>query len=49
MKETKFGRRETAGVRLMIEGLALRHEADEQRLAEGLVIFDTLYARLRAA
>jgi hypothetical protein len=47
LKDAKFGRPETAGVAAMIEGLALRHQDDQQRMKEGLVIFDSLYARLR--
>jgi hypothetical protein len=48
LKDGKFGRPETAGVAAMIEGLALRHQDDPQRMKEGLVIFDSLYARLRS-
>src|SRR5258708_4513391 len=40
LKDAKFGRPETAGVAALIEGLALRHAGDTQRLEEGLVIFD---------
>ena len=47
LKDAKFGRPETAGVAAIIEGLALRHQDDQQRMKEGLVIFDSLYARLR--
>jgi hypothetical protein len=47
LKDAKFGRPETAGVAAMVEGLALRHQDDLQRMQEGLVIFDSLYARLR--
>ncbi len=47
LKDAKFGRPETAGVAAMIEGLALRHQDDQQRMKEGLVIFDSLYARLQ--
>jgi hypothetical protein len=47
LKDAKFGRPETAGVAAMLEGLALRHQDDQQRMKEGLVIFDSLYARLR--
>jgi hypothetical protein len=47
LKDAKFGRPETAGVAAMIEGLALRHQDDQQRMKEGLVIFDSLFARLR--
>jgi hypothetical protein len=47
LKDGKFGRAETAGVAAMLEGLALRHQDDQQRMKEGLVIFDSLYARFR--
>ena len=47
LKDAKFGRPETAGVAAMLEGLALRHQDDQQRMKEGLVFFDSLYARLR--
>jgi hypothetical protein len=47
LKDAKFGRPETAGVAAMLEGLALRHQDDQQRMKEGLVLFDSLYARLR--
>jgi hypothetical protein len=47
LKDAKFGRPETAGVAAMLEGIALRHQDDQQRMNEGLVIFDSLYARLR--
>lgn len=49
LKDAKFGRPETAGVAALIEGLGLRHADDRQRVQEGLVIFDALYARLRSA
>ena len=48
LKDGKFERPEAAGVAAMIEGLALRHTDDARRLEEGSVIFDALYARLRA-
>ena len=47
LKDKKFGRPERAGVAAMIDGLVLRHAGDEERLAEGLVLFDALYAQLR--
>ncbi len=45
-KEAKFQRPETAGVASLIDGLVLRLAADEQRLADGSTIFESLYARL---
>jgi hypothetical protein len=47
LKDSKFGRPQTAGVAAMLEGLALRHQDDQQRMKEGFVIFDSLYERLR--
>ena len=46
LKDARFGRAETAGVAALIEGLGVRHAGDAQRMEEGLVIFDALYARL---
>jgi hypothetical protein len=46
LKDAKFGRPETAGVAAMLEGVALRCQDDQQRMKEGFVIFDSLYARL---
>jgi hypothetical protein len=48
LKDARYGRPETAGIAALIEGLGVRHEGDAQRMAEGLVIFDALYARLRS-
>jgi hypothetical protein len=48
LKDGKFGRPETAGVAAFIEGLCVRHPDDAQRMEEGLVIFDALYARMGA-
>jgi hypothetical protein len=47
-KDGKFGRPETAGVAAMIAGNAARHESDARRMAEALVLFDTLQARMKA-
>jgi hypothetical protein len=47
LKDAKFGRPESVGVAAMLEGLALRHQDDPQRMKEGLILFDSLYARLR--
>jgi hypothetical protein len=46
LKDGKFGRPEAAGVAAMIEGLGVRHSSDQPRLEEGLVLFDSLHARL---
>jgi hypothetical protein len=47
LKDVKFGRPETAGVAAMLEGLALRHQDDQHRMKEGLILLDSLYAQLR--
>ena len=44
VKDGKFGREETAGVAAAVAGLALRHRADDERLAHGFELFDTLLA-----
>jgi hypothetical protein len=44
LKDGKFRKPETAGVGSLIEGVALTHKADEDRLAAGAAIFDQLYA-----
>jgi hypothetical protein len=48
LKDSKFGRPETAGLAAMIDGLALRHADDAQRMEGGMVVFDALHARLAA-
>jgi len=44
LKDEKFGRPETPGIRQMIGGLTHAHADDQERLAAGLVVFDHLYA-----
>jgi len=46
LRETKYQRPETPGVAAMIDGIGRRHSDDEQRLAEGAAMFDSLYASL---
>jgi hypothetical protein len=43
LKDDKYGRAETAGVRSLIAGIATPGTADEQRLARGAVLLDGLY------
>jgi hypothetical protein len=43
LKDDKYGRAETAGVRSLIAGIALPGTGDEQRLARGAVLLDGLY------
>ena len=44
VKDTKFGRPETAGLAAQIHGLCLLHRDDELRLARGGELFDALIA-----
>ena len=43
LKEDKFGREETAGVKALINGICSSTHDDEQRIARGGVILDDLY------
>jgi hypothetical protein len=44
LKEPKFRRAETAGIEHLVAGLAWMHADDEARVAQGTLIFDTLYS-----
>lgn len=44
IKDEKFQREEAVGIDRLIAGLAMTHEADEDRLARGSAVFDDLYA-----
>jgi hypothetical protein len=46
LKDGKYGRAESAGVRMMLEGLMSRTENDEERIERALVIFDDLHEAL---
>lgn len=46
LKEAKFDRPETAGVRTMIEGLVGRVESDAERIERALPLFDDLHEAL---
>ena len=48
-KDDKFGRPETAGFRLVIDGIVRAHDADETRLERGAAVLDDLYAQLSGA
>jgi hypothetical protein len=48
-KDDKFGREETAGFRLVIDGIVRAHDADEIRLERGAAVLDDLYAQLSRA
>jgi hypothetical protein len=43
LKDGKFGRDETGGIKALIAGLAMAHRSDEERLTRGGAIFDDLY------
>ena len=43
LKDGKYGREETAGIRTVISGIAAAHRDDEQRLARGAAVLDDLY------
>jgi hypothetical protein len=47
LKDEKFGREETAGVRALINGICTDTHDDEERIARGSVIFDDLYSSFR--
>lgn len=47
LKDSKFGRQETAGIDRLIAGIAMAHKADESRLARGAAVFDDLYEYFR--
>jgi hypothetical protein len=46
-KDAKYGRPETAGVARLLDGVALAGGEDEQRIALGSAVLDSLYAGLR--
>ena len=46
LKDGKFGRAETAGVRMMLDGLMARTENDDERIERALVLFDDLHEAL---
>ena len=48
-KDDKFGRAETPGFRLVIDGIVRAHSDDEVRLARGAAVLDDLYAQLGGA
>lgn len=44
LKDGKYGRDETAGIRTLIAGIAAAHDDDNQRLERGAAILDDLYS-----
>ena len=49
LKDGKYGREETAGIRTLMSGIAAAHREDEQRLARGAAVLDDLYEYFKAA
>ena len=47
LKDAKFGRDEAAGIASLIAGVARAHPKDEERLAQGVALFENLYASFR--
>lgn len=47
LKDSKFGRQETAGIDRLIAGIAMAHKDDETRLAHASTVFDDLYEYYR--
>jgi hypothetical protein len=47
LKDAKFGRDEAAGIASLIAGIARAHPHDEERLTQGVALFENLYASFR--
>jgi hypothetical protein len=43
LRDSKFGREESVGIRTLIDGIALTTSADPERLARGAEVFNHLY------
>ena len=48
LKDGKYGREETAGIRIVMAGIAAGQRDDEERLARGGAVFDDLYQSMKA-
>lgn len=48
-KDDKFARPETAGLKVVVNGMCRAHPDDETRLARGAAVLDDLYAQLAGA
>ncbi len=44
LKDKKYGRSETSGFSALLTGLVASHPDDEQRLEEGIRLFENLFA-----
>ncbi len=49
LKDGRFSRPETDGVRQIVEGIVAAHAGDDERLARGFALFDDLYASFRTS
>jgi len=49
LKDGKYGREETSGIRTVMSGIATAHRDDEDRLARGAAVLDDLYEYFRMA
>jgi len=47
LKDDKYSRPETAGIRQVVEGILAAHPGDDARLERGFAVFDDLYASFR--
>lgn len=47
VKDDKYGRRETAGVLAVVQGIANATKDDAERIARGAAVFDGLYEQLK--
>jgi hypothetical protein len=47
LKDGKYGREETAGIRIVMAGIAAGPRGDEERLARGSAVLDDLYQSLK--
>jgi hypothetical protein len=47
LKDAKYGREEAAGIASLIAGIARAHPHDEERLTQGIAVFENLYASFR--
>lgn len=48
LKDSKYGRAETAGVRMVLDGIMARTENDDERIERALSVFDDVYDALGA-
>ena len=46
LKDAKYGRAETAGVRMILDGIMARTDNDDERIDRALTVFDDLYDAL---